>query len=48
MGANDRSAQELENALKNEVHTKFLTEIWPFEDTTILYLKRILSDLLQY
>jgi hypothetical protein len=40
VGANDKSAQQLENALKNEVHTNFLTEIWPFEDPTILYLKR--------
>jgi hypothetical protein len=30
VGANDRSAQELESALKNEVYTNFLTEIWPF------------------
>ena len=30
VGANDGSAQELENALKNEVHAENLTEIWPF------------------
>jgi hypothetical protein len=35
MGANDRPAQELGNAIKNEAHPKFLTEIWPFESTTI-------------
>jgi hypothetical protein len=27
-GANDRSAQELQNALYNEAHANFLTEIW--------------------
>ena len=32
VGANDRSAQEFQNSLKNEVHTKFLTEllVWSF------------------
>ena len=40
VGANDRSAPELKNFLKNEVHTGFLTEIWPFSDPTILYKKK--------
>ena len=30
VGANDRSAQELQNDLYNEIHTNFLTEVWPF------------------
>ena len=32
VGANDRSAQELQNGLYNEVHTKFLTKLWAFEN----------------
>jgi hypothetical protein len=35
VGANDRSAQELQNVLKNEVHTKFLTKLWAFENVDI-------------
>jgi hypothetical protein len=35
VGANDRSAQELQNGLKNEVHTKFLTKLWEFENVDI-------------
>jgi hypothetical protein len=30
VGANDRSAQELQIDLNNDVHTNFLTEVWPF------------------
>ena len=30
VGTNDMSAQELGNALKDEIHTNFLNEIWPF------------------
>jgi hypothetical protein len=30
VGANDRSAQELQNAVYNEVHTKFLKKLWAF------------------
>jgi hypothetical protein len=30
VGANDRSAQGLQNPLKNEIQTEVLTEIWPF------------------
>jgi hypothetical protein len=43
VGTHDRSAQEPENWQKNKVHTKFLTEILvlPFEDTTILDMKRL-------
>jgi hypothetical protein len=33
--ANDRSAQELQNGLYNEVHTKFLTKLWAFENVDI-------------
>jgi hypothetical protein len=37
VGANDRSAQELQNGLymENEVHTKFLTKLWAFENEDI-------------
>ena len=38
MSANDKSAQELQNALKNEVHTctKILTELWPFYNSNMV------------
>ena len=32
LGANEASAQGLQNALKNECHTKILTELWAFEN----------------
>jgi hypothetical protein len=35
VGANDRSAQELQNGLYNEVHTKFLIKLWAFENVDI-------------
>ena len=35
VGANDRSAQEFQNGLQNEVHTKFLTKLWAFENVDI-------------
>jgi hypothetical protein len=30
VGANDRSAQELQNDLYKEINTIFLSEVWPF------------------
>jgi hypothetical protein len=38
-GANDRSAQELQNELMDEVHTIFLNEVWPYKYPAILYNK---------
>ena len=35
VGANEISAQEHEKERKNEGHSNFLTEIWPFEDLLI-------------
>jgi hypothetical protein len=35
VGANDRSAQEFQNGIYNEVHTKFLTKLWAFENVDI-------------
>ena len=32
LGANEASAQGLQNALQNECHTKFLTKLWTFEN----------------
>jgi hypothetical protein len=32
LGANEASAQGLQNALYNECHTKFLTQLWAFEN----------------
>ena len=32
LGANEASAQGLQNALYNEYHTKFLTKLWAFEN----------------
>jgi hypothetical protein len=29
---NEASAQGLQNAIKNECHTKFLTKLWAFEN----------------
>ena len=52
MGANERSAQKHANLQKNnEGHANFFTEIWLFEDPTILYDKNYLVtfyNLLKY
>jgi hypothetical protein len=49
VGANDRSAQELQNDLGSyrtiDVHTNFLTGVWPFQYSTILHYERLLSNL---
>jgi hypothetical protein len=37
LGANEASAQELQNALYNEYHTKFLTKLWAFENRKFVW-----------
>ena len=32
LGANEASAQGLQNSLYNECHTNFLTKLWAFEN----------------
>ena len=32
LGANEASAQGLQNAIYNDCHTKFLTKLWAFEN----------------
>jgi hypothetical protein len=39
LGANEASAQGLQNALSNECHAKSSTESWAFEDRDLALLK---------
>ena len=41
-GANNGSAQELQNAIWNEAHAKFLTEIWTGKVANISQYKTVL------
>jgi hypothetical protein len=37
LGANEASAQGLQNTLYNECHTKFLMELWAFENRQFVW-----------
>jgi hypothetical protein len=37
LGANEASAQRLQNALQNECYTKFLTTLWAFENRKFVW-----------
>ena len=46
LGANEASAQGFQNAIQNDRHIKFLTELWEFENRQV-YMGTVWSQVVQ-